>query len=126
MKIADEEEQDQALWEIKMYAKRNQKVHSGVLELRGSAKYDDLCTLLTKDLDEAPALLPKNEQQDLEYYRNGIRRYRAKLFEIADTGEGRGSIWEKEAKTKAHEDQVEKEKEKNQACQGCEATTQGT
>ncbi|MCJ1455899.1 hypothetical protein MMC28_006256 [Mycoblastus sanguinarius] len=115
MQIVGEEEHDQAIWEIRMYAKRNQKVHSGVLELGGSAKYDELFTVLARDLAEAPALLPKNELQDLEYHRNCIRRHRAKFFELADLGDGSGSTWEKKAKTKAHENQVTKEKEKKQA-----------
>ena len=63
MKRLNEDDVDQMFWEIDLYASRNEKMHNGVLDLRGNAKYDDLLEIIRDDLNAIDELLPEDQKR---------------------------------------------------------------
>ena len=81
MKRLNEDDVDQMFWDIDLCASRNEKMHNGVLDLRGNAKYDDLLEILRDGLNAIDELLPEDQEREADRYRQCAIRYRRKWWD---------------------------------------------
>ena len=112
MEAIDERDFEQMFWEIRLYAARNTKMHSGVLDLRGQARYDELLDVLRHDFQTIGDLLPKNKGKDIKRYRDLVIRYRRKWRDEEEV-EGEKLQLNKKEITLNHEMKVVKEAAEN-------------
>ena len=92
-------------WEIRLYAARNIKMHSGILDLRGQAKYDEVLEIIGDDIQTNADLLPEEKKEEITKYRETVFRYQQKYWEER---EGEGQMLEvlKKKATLEHEKQM--------------------
>ena len=106
MEKLNENDCEQMFWEIRLYAARNAKMHSGILDLRGQAKYDEVLEVIRNDIQTIADLLPEEKKKDdIQRYRETVFRYRRKYW---DEREGEGQMMEvpKKPTTLEHEKQM--------------------
>lgn len=105
MEALDERDIEQMFWEIRLYAARNEKMHSGVLDLRGKAKYDEVLAIIRDDLNTIEDLLPEEKRNEASRYRECVTRYRKKWWSQKE-GIGEKLILTKSDAAKNHEKAV--------------------
>ena len=108
MEKLNENDCEQMFWEIRLCAARNIEMHSGILDLRGQAKHDEVLRITRDDIQTIADLLPeeKKEEITLPVYRETVFRYRRKYW---DEREGEGQMLEvlKKKATLEHEKQMD-------------------
>lgn len=97
-----ERERDQMLWEIRLYAARNSRMHETALDLRGKARYDELLEVPRDDINAIEHLLPEGKSQEKDNYRKMVIRYRDKWWYNKEVGGERIQLFKTQA-TKQHE-----------------------
>ena len=110
IKDMGESDINQGFWEIRLYAKRNGVMHSGLLDRRLRGEYDEVSKTIDSDLANLTRILPEEEVNHISRYRRILTRYRVKWFKPLSTDHHGQIIWEPSEAAQEHLVQIQKTK----------------
>ena len=109
MMVIGENDQDQMLWEIRFYARRNGRLHGDAIELRHSGDFDTLSKVLDEDAKSLEEILPDEEKLDIQHHKRAIVRYRMRWFDFKEVDPNGKLVWIPNASALKWKERIEKE-----------------